>query len=142
MYGLTHEPLLRHRTTHKVLVIKLVVGVVCQCPECRPCMHCNATGGGCVFDIISDPSEQRDLALERPQLVAALRARLDAEMRHKFIDRDPINQECHLLPKDRPNLWLEVARARGGVMQPWMRTPVRRGGKPRVLYPELAHLGK
>jgi len=39
-------------------------------------------------------------------------------------------QECHMLPRDRPNMWLEVALARGGVMQPWMRAPAKRGGKP------------
>ena len=37
---------------------KLIRGVVCECPECRPCLMCNASkSGGCVFDVINDPSE-------------------------------------------------------------------------------------
>lgn len=121
---------------------KLVRGVVCECPECRPCQLCNATDGGCVFDVLADPSERHDLASSRPELLAALRARLDAAVHTKFVDRDPINQECWEHPKDRPNHWMEVALARGAVMQPWLKVPTRRGAKPKILYPELGGLGK
>ena len=33
--------------------------------------------------------------------------------------------------------WMEVALARGAVMQPWLKRPAKPGAKPRVLYPEL-----
>ena len=116
---------------------KLIRGVVCECPECRPCMHCNASGGGCVFDVMSDPSERHDLAGERPELLAALNAKLDVAVATKFIDLDPVNQECWQYPKDDPDHWMEVALARNAVMQPWLKTPARRGAKPRMLYPSL-----
>ena len=116
---------------------KLLRGVVCECPECRPCQLCNATGGGCVFDIVNDPTERRDLAAERPELLARLAKKLDEALRTKFVDRDPVNQECWLHPKSEPDHWMEVALARGQCMQPWLRTPSKRGAKPRVLFPHL-----
>lgn len=118
---------------------KLIRGVVCECPECRPCLHCNASDGkgGCVFDVINDPQERTDLASERPELLASLSAKLEAAIRSKFIDRDPINQECWHYPKEDPDHWLEVALKRGAVMQPWLKAPSKRGSKPRVMYPSL-----
>ena len=120
---------------------KLIRGVVCECPECRPCLHCNGTGAaaGCVFDVVADPTEQRDLAKERPELLAQLHRKLDAAMRSKFVDVDPVNQECWHYPRDDPDHWMEVALARGAVMQPFLKAPTRRGAKPRMLYPGLKH---
>ena len=48
---------------------KLLHGVVCECPECRPCQHCN--GSGCVFDVVADPSETLP-----PKARAALRGHI------------------------------------------------------------------
>ena len=90
-----------------------------------------------MYELLSDPLETRDLAPERPALLASLARKLDAAMRTKFVDKDPVNQECWEHPKSEPDHWLEVALARGAVMQPWLRTPGKRGGKPRVLYPHL-----
>ena len=36
-----------------------------------------------------------------------------------------------------PDHGMEVALARGAVMQPWLKRPAKPGAKPRVLYPEL-----
>ena len=105
-------------------------------------MQCNASDGGCVFDVLNDPTESKNLAIKQPELLTELRGKLDHAMTTKFVDSDPVNRECWEYPKDRPNLWMEVALARGAVMQPWLRTPSKRGAKPRLLYPELAHLGK
>jgi hypothetical protein len=140
-YGGT-SALIDVRQTDTTSAFKLLRGVVCECPECRPCLMCNATHGGCVFDVVNDPGETRDLAAERPELLAALSKRLKVAMAGKFVDDDPVNQECWEQPRDRPNHWMEVALARGAVMQPWLRTPTRRGAKPKVLHPQLAKLGK
>ena len=64
-------------------------------------------------------------------------AKLEAAIRSKFIDRDPINQECWHYPKEDQDHWLEVALKRGAVMQPWLKAPSKRGSKPRVMYPSL-----
>lgn len=129
---------------------KLIRGVVCECPECRPCLLCNVSrtdassseggasaGWGCVFDVINDPRETVDLTASRPDLLQSLSAALDGAAATKFIDDDPVNQECFQLPKEDPDHWLEVALAKGAVMQPWLKKPSRRGAKPRLLYPTL-----
>jgi arylsulfatase A-like enzyme len=110
--------------------------MTCECAECRPCLPCNASGG-CLFDVLSDPTEAVNLAAARPDLVSELGRKLDAAAAGRWVDRNPINQECWEAPKDDPDHWLEVARARGAVMQPWLRASSRPGGKPRVLYPQL-----
>ena len=129
----------QHRAAYK-----LIRGIVCECPECRPCATCN--GSGCVFDVIADPAEQNDLAAHRPDLVADLSTKLDVAVGTKFVDRAPINAECWEHPKDDPDHWMEVALARGSVMQPWLRIPSHPNAKPRLLYPHLkrrpmAHAG-
>lgn len=120
---------------------KLLHGWVCECPECRPCQPCNATAasgqGGCLFELTSDPSELHDLAAEQPTLLRELNQKLAAAVATKWVDRDPINQECWEVPRDEPDHWMEVALARGAVMQPWLKAPSRASAKPRLLYPHL-----
>ena len=84
--------------------------------------------------MIADPTERRDLAAERPGLLASLSAKLHAAMAtkfvdadpcmyarvhlscvwhvrgmHRFVDADPSNQECWEHPKDEPDHWMEVS---------------------------------
>ena len=135
-YGGT-SALIDVRRADERTAFKLIRGVVCECPECRPCLQCNTSHGGCIFDLINDPEERHDLAPARPALLANLNAQLTRAMRTKFVDSDPVNQECWDFPKDEPDHWMEVALARGAVMQPWLKASTRAGGKPRLLYPSL-----
>jgi len=78
-----------------------------------------------------------NLAEARPELRRELNRKLEAARATRWVDHDPINQECWELPKDDPDHWMEVALARGEVMQPWLKRPSRPGAKPRLLYPHL-----
>ncbi|CAJ1355173.1 unnamed protein product [Effrenium voratum] len=49
---------------------------------------------GCLFDVVSDPTEQRNQFHARPDLVAKLRSRLQAEKAHFFNNSDSFPRSC------------------------------------------------
>ena len=109
---------------------KLVTSQQCECQGCRPCQPCNATGG-CLFEVLGDPSERRELSAALPAVRRELLRLLAAARSTAWRDEDPLNLECWENPKSRPDYWLEYALEHGAVMQPWLGVQPLRAAKAR-----------
>lgn len=82
MLPLASNAVIEVRGGERPAAYKLVLGFICECPHCRPCLACNASGGGCLFDLISDPHETTDLAQRLPARRRALHTMTRAARRY------------------------------------------------------------
>ena len=64
-------------------------------------------GDVCLFNLTADPREQRNLAAARPELVAQLRARIDAIVTGgEYVDTQNFTRDAAADPKRHGGVWL------------------------------------
>ena len=97
---------------------KLLHGTYCECGDCTRCIRgsliCN---GGCVFDLVNDPGEARDLASSQPHLLNALQQlRREATASWWQTPASALNPECTI-----DDIYSHASAS--AVIQPWIKAP-------------------
>jgi hypothetical protein len=83
-------------------------------PQRGPC------SGGCLFNVVTDPTEQSNVYLSHPDLVRNLSAQLDAYSRKFFKNSDKFENDC---PAGTKNCACWFAKEKyGGFMGPYAKT--------------------
>ena len=82
-------------------------------PEKSPGVPCSCGAGGCLYDLEKDPNETHDLAAEKPDVAASLRARVEALRPGVYApDRGPLEQAA-----------CDEVKRTGGFWGPWLPSP-------------------